>query len=700
MVINSLSKQKPLPDCFTFDAFVLRLPDGDKSKRATVRVKGLETLRPALVVDTIEEDAVRRAILPAVAEAKARGETDSKKLGAVADPLVAALWASGTGKVRMPMYEHVTANRDVVRFNVAECRFQVGTTWTTSYVRLAQPMYLANHAAVSVSTLNGEMAKEEGVFARVANCSLGLGKKDGEIYWNCKAVETGPFASLNELPPYERTRLEFDAQPVVAPDVAELLPFPPADWATVPLPTGLLFVNRDTTAAVNFERQYDTVPAVLPSAAAPAAEVFIVQRPNVELRVDTSDKKEPDAVKLTLALGIQQGALNFRTQELVLRETSLTTAGAVHPRTLYALLQTHPIPMQLFVSVNAAETAADSGNYGRPGPLTANDGVDAFVTFYVERAAFALREYLEQAGGIEVTSKSLLARYGSDTAVSPYIPEDFAAAVAERKITLGTGKSWTRPALVNPYAIQGEASGVIALDEYRSTQRIPFKDYRLFALPLMQLPDYDRETVRKMTPEQGDAFVLSHRRPESVIPKTELADLGSANAEHAPWLQPVADRNLAKKRVPIFLFFAVKREMPVVSPAHKVLVHREHPPARPEDAGKLPLTASALRSALLQAKFAPQTLPGAAAPVAAAATVSATPSVGTTAPPADVVMADAPAVVSLKREREDDVQPLAAATTGPVSVAALASQSVQQQQQQPDERPAKRARGEPSDSDE
>jgi hypothetical protein len=220
--------------------------------------------------------------------------------------------------------------------------------------------------------------------------------------------------------------------------------------------------------------------------------------------------------------------------------------GVRHPRVVQALLVHHAVPFQLVFAPRVDESLADSANADPSGKLRAGyeDGVYKGNVLFVH---WDLAAYLVEHG-LSVSRAVVTKRFGGPFIQQPYNKEDLDAHCAPRKVTSRTtGKTFDRPELKNPMAevLPLHASGIVALDEARGIAVPEETEFCFYALPLGDVAE------ARAARDRADEYVLSK----------EGKSKAAAGDVHANWMQPPSDTAFDKRRVPKFLFYAVKNEV-------------------------------------------------------------------------------------------------------------------------------------------
>jgi hypothetical protein len=226
---------------------------------------------------------------------------------------------------------------------------------------------------------------------------------------------------------------------------------------------------------------------------------------------------------------------------------------AVHPYVVNAMQKLHPIPRAIIGAPQMKKTVDIDVNYK---DASARENADAgFIHLGVHDVVYFTETYLAEMM-IPCQLETFHAIYGDTRSSYPYNQSDLAAVTGAI-----TKTGYTRDPLKIPFVPkEGEQlPAVIAFD--LGTCEYPDSGYRYGVLELFPL-DLSREQRRQMTPEEGHALIMSHRRPDEVM-KTEAADVGNIKkyVRLLPFLQPKSDAENANKRIPLFACFALREDI-------------------------------------------------------------------------------------------------------------------------------------------
>lgn len=443
----------------------------------------------------------------------------------------------------------------------------------------ATPFILVERGLYSINIMRGEVPAA-GALATVFNAHVEYYNKDLQL--NSRDIVDIRFREINKnTTPSERLRYAFHDQTMRVPPIMPYMTMVPhinfAEplWNQKPsvkavcntLPLVRLLINRLRTEYAWTDANADpwklalALPGIEPApVAGPMVEATFCLLPDKFYSAGQENYPDKTVFKMTL-LAMQYPDVaapdpdvdafpRFVFKDVVLYGNECAGLGACHPLVLKTLLQMHPIPFEILLAPNLFATLVSNVNRDVTGQ--SRRGFDSGeYTSAVHFVAWHLLQYLEQLA-LEVDHETVVLRYGPT--VLPYRQADYNDVTKETPVKKKDGGTFLRPAIKTPLATS-DTSRIVALDEY--TGVLPAAAaYRFYALPLFDTGDavtYTRDAKGNalkvdMSVADGSKYVRSKRNARENNP---------AKPHHA-WLLPAPEPAFEARRVPMFLFYAVR----------------------------------------------------------------------------------------------------------------------------------------------
>jgi hypothetical protein len=477
-------------------------------------------------------------------------------------------------KISVPLYERVVGDSTVIRFNATRATIDKDKG-IFGFVRPEKETLLEEGTSIYISSWDSVLSATPGSIVNLKEVAC-----NEKGFFNCTGLDAKCFPEFKNLPPEVVQLVVYSPRMRSLITPMPLLPYGERfkeKYGTPLAPGGLFLLNRDYTVPVE---KYHQRPAVVklptitygtnPIMEHCDTQVYLLDISKVAYVPQKWDKDHqnvtaPMESHMTYDLIVKQHNYPLvdgkRPQKLripTLEEYSdgMDTYPAIHPLVINALQSLHPIPRAFIGNTNVKKTVDEAAeNYK---PATERSGFeDGLVKFTNRGVLYFTQTYIAEFG-IPCTMETLKAIYADKSQSVPYFQSDIQEIVAP--FSKGT---FMREKLEIPYIpkneIGGELPPLIAFDLART--EYPDSGYKFYALELFK-STIPRATRRTMTPEEGHAIIMSHRRPDSVI-KDEADDLGNIAkyCKLLPFLQPKVDEERANKRLPLFLLFALREDI-------------------------------------------------------------------------------------------------------------------------------------------
>jgi hypothetical protein len=476
----------------------------------------------------------------------------------------------------VPLFDFATADHRAIWLNVYEDTIQKGSKGVKGIreTRLAPtPLLIAERVPITVSVFRGEVPKEMALVT-VYNAMATL-YNDQVTVSEVQSFDPATFGDENEGPLGDRLALVFPPEQQHVPAILPLNLLPEEERDAIPMPLVRLMVNRDRCVPEaeqggdlmwrlpNVIKTAEMIAANPPGTMEDAAvtDVTYLACPESYVHWSGAGASDPlDRTEVRLSLRVRQlpnGADRHTVRHFLLNRVTLygescVGLGTRYPRTVQALLSHHAVPFQILFEPYTDKTMAESANNDPTGKLRAGfeDGILNGRLCVID---WQMRDYLLQRG-IPVERETAEQRFTQF--VQPRMPDDFDAICAARKIQTKTNKTFDRAELKNPLTEFGptHASGIVALDEYKGMLPDALH-FDFYCLALMSLPDAARTEGTAMTPAEGSKLVMAQR-----------GNVAAGGNPNLPWLLPAQDPAQPNRRIPKFLFYAVKKQVQVTSP--------------------------------------------------------------------------------------------------------------------------------------